>query len=183
MSLRYALLGYLYDTSMSGYDLAKAFDFSVGFFWNASHSQIYPELIKMEEEGLLASEKVAQEDRPSKTLYSATEEGRDEFVRWMKEPTRLDPIRKPFLIKTFFMDRIDPQEAIELIDEQLRLLRKQLVVYKNMKERGDGSLACLGNPFSLEIKLLTLDYGIMHAEASVKWCEKAKKALESHIRG
>ena len=181
MSLRYALLGYLYDASMSGYDLAKAFGYSVGFFWSASHSQIYPELIKMEEEGLLDSEKVAQEDRPSKTLYTSTHKGREEFIRWMKEPTRLDPVRKPFLIKAFFMDRLDPEDAIELIDERLRLLREQLDIYKNMRKIGEDSLACMGNPLDLEVKLLTLDSGIMHAEASIKWCEKARKTLRSHF--
>jgi DNA-binding PadR family transcriptional regulator len=178
MSLRYALLGYLYDTSMSGYDLAKAFDYSVGFFWNASHSQIYPELSKMEKEGLLSSQRVEQEGRPSKTLYTATAKGREEFIHWMKEPTKLAVTRDPFLIKTFFIDRLDPQEAIELIDEQLQLLRELLDVYKNLRKIGRKATAELGNPFHLLTKLLTLDAGIMHTETEIKWCEKAKKLLK-----
>ena len=79
------------------------------------------------------------------------------------------------------MDRLDPQDAIELIDERLRLLREQLQVYKDMRKTGEDSLACLGNPLNLQVKLLTLDSGIMHAKASIKWCEKVKKALRSHI--
>ena len=180
MSLRYALLGYLYDMSMSGYDLAKAFDYSVGYFWNASHSQIYPELKKMEKEGLLSSQKVEQEDRPSKKLYIATEKGREEFLSWMKEPTKLAITRDPFLIKTFFIDRLDSQEAIELIDEQIGLLRELLDEYKNLRINITKALSELDNPFNLQIKLLTLDSGIMHTETEIKWCEKTKKALKSH---
>ena len=180
MSLRYALLGYLFDTPMSGYDLAKVFDYSVGYFWNASHSQIYPELNKMEKEGLLSSQRVEQEGRPSKTLYTATAKGREEFIRWMKEPTKPPVTKNPFLIKSFFIDRLDSREAIELIDEYLQSLREALDIYKNLRKAGRKAVAELGNPFDLQIKLLTLDAGIMHIEASIKWGEKVKKTLKSH---
>ena len=83
MSLTYGILGFLSYGSMTGYDLAKAFSCSVNFFWNAQTSQIYRELGKLEEEGLVASELVLQTQRPNKKLYAITDEGKRRFRAWL----------------------------------------------------------------------------------------------------
>ncbi len=58
MSLRYALIALLTAQPMTGYEVSKRFGASVGHVWHAPDSQIYPELRKLEKEGLLVGEDV-----------------------------------------------------------------------------------------------------------------------------
>ena len=52
-TLKYAILGLLSREDMTGYDIAKIFNAELANFWNAKHSQIYPELKRLTEEGLV----------------------------------------------------------------------------------------------------------------------------------
>ncbi|MFI9504826.1 PadR family transcriptional regulator [Nocardia sp. NPDC052566] len=87
MALEHALLVSLTERAGSGYELARRFDKSIGFFWSATHQQIYRVLKRMEESGWLSSESVAQDGRPDKKVYSVSEAGRAELARWIAEPT------------------------------------------------------------------------------------------------
>src|SRR5215210_4726011 len=82
MSLRYALLGLLSVRPGTGYELTQRFDVSLRNAWHASHSQIYPELARLEAEGL--AEVVEEGARRSKT-FAATQSGREELHRWVRE--------------------------------------------------------------------------------------------------
>ena len=44
MALTHAILTALLEEDLTGYELAKQFDVSLGFFWTASHQQIYQTL-------------------------------------------------------------------------------------------------------------------------------------------
>jgi len=70
MSLKHGLLGLLNYGSMTGYELDKAFKDSLSFFWQAKNSQIYRELDAMERCGWLTSERVIQNQKPNKRVYS-----------------------------------------------------------------------------------------------------------------
>jgi len=82
MSLRYAILGLLARRPSTGYELTQTFDRSLRTSWHASHSQIYPELGKLERAGLV--EVVGRGARRSKT-YGVTGAGRDELRHWLVE--------------------------------------------------------------------------------------------------
>lgn len=51
--LKYAILGLLDQCELTGYDITKHFKDSLGQFWSAKHSQIYPELKRLTEEGFI----------------------------------------------------------------------------------------------------------------------------------
>ena len=80
MALRDAILVSLSDGPMSGYDLAKHFDQTVGFFWRATHSQIYRELSKLKDKGLVTAEEISQSGKPNRILYSITEADTGKFI-------------------------------------------------------------------------------------------------------
>jgi PadR family transcriptional regulator AphA len=82
MSLRHALLALLDAGAMTGYELAKQFDTSVAYVWSAPHSQIYPELRKLEAEGLVTAVDLARGAKGTKRAYSVTEAGAVELMRW-----------------------------------------------------------------------------------------------------
>jgi DNA-binding PadR family transcriptional regulator len=82
-TLGYALLGLLAREPLSGYDLAQQMKGPVAFFWQAQHSQIYPELARLEKDGLVQFEVVPQYDRPAKKVYAPTEAGRAALRAWV----------------------------------------------------------------------------------------------------
>jgi PadR family transcriptional regulator AphA len=127
MSLRHALLGLLADSPQNGYDLAKRVEETLsGHAWNASHSQIYPELKRMTADGLV---RVVDEGSRGSKVYGVTEPGRAELRRWMFSPLGEAPARNEFVLRLFMLSSLDlpdvrmlatqmaarsDQEAIEL---------------------------------------------------------------------
>ena len=75
MSLRDAVLAALLEGESSGYDLAKSFDASVANFWMATPQQLYRELDRLAEQGLIQARVVHQERRPNKRMYLADRGG------------------------------------------------------------------------------------------------------------
>jgi DNA-binding PadR family transcriptional regulator len=104
MSLRHALLGLLTAHPMSGYDLTKVFDRSVAYMWHAPHSQIYPELRRMEGDGLVAAESTRRGQRGVKRIYSITPVGVEEFRQWVSEVTIPDRVRDAQRLKAAYLE-------------------------------------------------------------------------------
>lgn len=103
MSLRHALLALLEAGPMTGYELAKQFDVSVDYLWHAPHSQIYPELRRMEAEGLIEAEALPRGERATKRAYSLTARGGEELVEWVQRLERPARVREPaYLRATYF---------------------------------------------------------------------------------
>src|ERR671932_705397 len=81
-TLGFALLGLLARGPLSGYDIASQLKRRVGPFWHARHSQIYPELARLETAGLVSYVRVEQHERPDKKVYSLTPAGRLALQEW-----------------------------------------------------------------------------------------------------
>ncbi|MBT2906481.1 PadR family transcriptional regulator, partial [Streptomyces sp. McG8] len=101
MSLPHAILTALLEKPSSGLELTRRFDRSIGYFWSATHQQIYRELGKLEAEGLIRALPSEQPARGQKKAYEVLPAGREELARWtaasqdlshihISEPTRLD---------------------------------------------------------------------------------------------
>jgi len=86
VALPHAILVSLCEQSSSGYDLARRFDRSIGFFWAATHQQIYRTLRAMEDDGWVHVAEVAQHGRPDKKVYTVCDAGRAELARWIAAP-------------------------------------------------------------------------------------------------
>ena len=93
-TLKYALLGLIDREPITGYDIVKEFESRVmANFWYAKHSQVYPELKKLTDEGFVEYKVILQGEKMEKKLYSITPAGHEEFVKWMKkdEPIGVTP--------------------------------------------------------------------------------------------
>lgn len=86
VALPHAILVSLCEQSGSGYELAHRFDRSIGYFWTATHQQIYRTLRTMEDDGWVQATPVIQQGRPDKKVYTVSEPGRAELARWIAEP-------------------------------------------------------------------------------------------------
>jgi DNA-binding PadR family transcriptional regulator len=113
VSLRYALLALLSVEPMTGYDLYKEFESSVGNVWHAPDSQIYPELRRMEQEGLLDGEEVIWGQRGRKRRYHITAAGLQAFRQWMNTTLDYTRVRDPAHLKAAYLEWAEPDAARE----------------------------------------------------------------------
>jgi len=96
------LLGVLTIEPMSGYDLGQTIRGSVGFFWNESYGQIYPNLKKLAADGLVTSKKERQKGKPDRHIYSITKKGKEHLAAWLAVPPQPEIPRNELLLKLFF---------------------------------------------------------------------------------
>ena len=113
MSLRYALLALLRVGPLSGYELAKQFTQSVGHVWHAPDSQIYPELRKMEADGLIEAEEQARGERGTRRMYHVTDAGDRAFLAWMASPLEYQRVRDPAHLRAAYLESASPEAARE----------------------------------------------------------------------
>ena len=103
MSLSYAILGLLSDRPMTGYDLKLLFDKELNSFWPAHMSQIYQELLKLEEKEWLESRIERQKSRPDRKVYEITASGTQAYNNWINQypSSLLSPCRDEFALRIF----------------------------------------------------------------------------------
>ena len=119
-NLRFVILGLLSQQELSGYDIKKLFETEINDFWYANHSQIYPELIKMEADGLITSRLDVVGEKLEKKYYSLTDEGRDALSMWLKEPLPVPaPSRDEFPMKLYLLNEASAPELPAMLDEEL----------------------------------------------------------------
>jgi DNA-binding PadR family transcriptional regulator len=111
MSLRYALLALLRVGPLSGYDLQKQFSLSVGHLWHAPGSQIYPELRRMEAEGVVLGEEQARGEKGMRRIYHVTPEGERLYHEWMRSPLDYLRVRDPAHLRAAYLETADPEDA------------------------------------------------------------------------
>ena len=126
MALEHALLVALREQPASGLDLAKRFDRSIGFFWHATHQQIYRVLARMDADGWVRVTTVEQTGRPDKKVYDVTPAGAEVLRAWLAAPTEIEPLRSELAVKlrgASFGDRAAVLEVVRanLADHHLRL--------------------------------------------------------------
>lgn len=134
MSLRYALLAILRVGPLSGYDLQKQFHQSVGHVWHAPDSQIYPELRKMEADGLVEAEEQTRGARGTRRLYHVTDAGDRAFVDWMAAPLDYQRVRDPAHLRAAYLETAEPDDA-------RRFLKAHIAEWESELEQWEGEIA------------------------------------------
>ena len=111
MSLRYALLALLTSQPLTGYDVFKHFEQSVGYVWHAPDSQIYPELRRMEKDGLLRGVEEAWGKKGKKKRYHITAEGIEAFRACINTTLDYTRERDPIHLKAAYLEWAEPDAA------------------------------------------------------------------------
>lgn len=135
MALEHAILVSLSERAASGLDLTRRFDKSIGYFWTASHQQIYRTLGRMEKDGWVHSEVVAQQGRPDKKVYDVTAAGSSELRRWLAEPTASAPLRSDLMVKFRAASYGDREQILDLARTKLAEHRELLALYAGIEAR------------------------------------------------
>lgn len=174
--LRGALLGLVARGPSSGYDLAKLFSGTVGHVWGASHSVIYPELVAMEGEGLIAVAKIGKRGRKP---YVLTRRGKAALQRWLTGKPRRPTPRHDALLRTFFLGLFEPGQAQEFIDLELRYHRENLEAYQAELARYEDTVARGCEDPEWWTGGLTLELGIRNERMMIRWYEWVLARLDA----
>jgi DNA-binding PadR family transcriptional regulator len=171
----YVILGMLRTRSHTGYEIKALVDGSTRFFWAASYGQIYPELKRLEEAGLVKGEATSQGARRRRS-FSLTPKGRRELEDWISsgEPLHSE-LRHEGLLRFFFADVVDTAEQVELVRD-----------IRAMHERARNELLAV-RPHAEEARaereqdfpLRTLEFGIAYQDFVVDWCSRIERELEN----
>jgi DNA-binding PadR family transcriptional regulator len=171
MALSHALLAALHNTPCSGYDLAKKFDGSVGFVWNASHQQIYRELSKLEEQGYVTVSVIQQANRPDKKVYEVTPAGEDYLRRWIAVPTVISAMKEDLLVKLFSGDLVDPSVILCELEHHRAQHQDLLDACKSIEQNIFANVS----PQDLQrrYRYLTVRQGVRIETEWLAWCDEA----------
>ena len=178
MSLEHAILGFLSYKPFSGYDLKKVFDTSVNHFWPADQSQIYRTLARLAEREWAEVEVVPQKDRPARKVYHITEVGRQELRRWLTAPLPFRDSRHASLIQVFFAGQLSDEEILAMLKREAEPLRAALERYDRVPEMSAPFIETIDSPREAFFWMLTLEYGIRMAQASLEWIESVIQRIE-----
>lgn len=167
------ILGALSHAPRSGYDIKRLVDNSTRFFWAASYGQIYPELRRLERAGLVAGASKPTGDRP-RTVYRLTAQGRRALRAWLTAPKGSYELRDEGLLKVFFADVLDADDAVGLVrsvrEHREAVLDRLRAVQENLPPGADD--------FRTEV----LEYGIGMHEWVVDWYAGLEERLTTKRR-
>ncbi len=169
----YVILGMLRKEPRSGYEIKQQVDNSTRFFWAASYGQIYPELARLEELGLISGE-LDPSDRRRRKAYSLTPAGEEALHAWLtsSEPLHLE-LRHEGLLKLFFSDALSPDEQLE----QVRRLRAEHQRMRDVLDAIEPGARAARDEHGHRFPYLTLEWGMGYEDFFLEWCDKAERRL------
>ncbi|MET8569475.1 PadR family transcriptional regulator [Streptomyces sp. NPDC004783] len=135
MSLPHAILTALVEKPSSGLELTRRFDKSIGYFWSATHQQIYRELGKLEAQGLIRALPAEQPARGQKKSYEVLPAGRDELARWAATAQDPRPLRDTMLLRLRAAAVVGTTGIEDDLRRHLELHERQLATYEEIEER------------------------------------------------
>ena len=175
MSLRHVLLVYLASGGSSGYDIVKGFQHTFGYLWNASFQQIYRDLGKMHEEGLLECETHENAPRPPRKVYTLNQAGWQAMQTWLAEPVPIPKLNDAFMVKIAAVHLQNPDVLSQEL-AQLQAYYRDKLAYLSKKRAVFESLP----PTVLEKFMgvfLTLKRGISLVETWLEWSDEVANMI------
>ncbi|MEU0132026.1 MULTISPECIES: PadR family transcriptional regulator [unclassified Streptomyces] len=178
MALDHAILVSLLEQPGSGYELARRFERSIGYFWTATHQQIYRVLKRMESDGLLDVRDVPQERRPDKREYSVAAPGRTVLSEWLHEPIEPESLRHDLAVKIRGAAFDDPAALLHEVERHHRVHNDRLAHYLAGELRDfTGPDAPVPLDAGRELQHVVLRGGIAYERMTVAWLDDVLATL------
>jgi len=176
MALSHALLTSLLEKSSSGYDLARRFDKSIGFFWHATHQQIYRELGRMEAAGWIASSSAPDAGKTRKRIYRVLPPGQTELLRWAAEPSAPMDLRDEFMVRLRADAALGSLGLAPELERRIALHEEKLALYHEIEQRDFAAGASMAR--AARIHHMILKKGILYEENSIAWAREMLDLLK-----
>ena len=169
----YVILGMLKLGRRTGYEIKSLVDVSTRFFWAASYGQIYPELERLEQAGLIKGERQADDPRRRKA-YKLTRSGERALHDWLTSdaPLHLE-LRHEGLLKFFFADGLSPDEEVQ----QLRLMRAEHERHLAQMRAIEPGARAAAEERGERHPFMTFEFGLAYQEFVVDWCKRLEERL------
>jgi len=169
------ILGMIALGKRTGYDIKQLVDKSTRFFWAASYGQIYPELRRLEEQGLVSGRPEPSGSR-ARTVYELTEAGESALRQWLTAPGEpVYELRDEGMLKLFFSGVAGPSTALEQLDAIRATHERKLAVLRAIEPAARA--ASSGGPY------LTLQVGLGMSQWAVDWCRATAERLRESDPG
>jgi DNA-binding PadR family transcriptional regulator len=167
--VRQPLLALLAKEPAHGYELKLALEQTFGAAYPSPNiGQIYVTLKRLEADGLVRSQDVAQATRPNKRVYELTQAGRDALAGWVDEPSDGPRVRDDFFSKLILAPRAGLADRMELINKQRHHY------YRLM--RGLNELQESAGRDDTTARLL-IEGTLLHLQADLDWLERCQEEL------
>ncbi|MDD9347463.1 PadR family transcriptional regulator [Mumia sp.] len=176
MALEHAILVSLAERSACGYDLTRRYDKSIGYFWKASHQQIYKELGRMEGDGLVESHPVPQDGRPDKKVYAITGAGHAALLEWSRTPSPSEASRSDFAVKLRGLPYCDRDAVLADVRRRAETHRERLAYYRADEARNFSDADALDD--GQRAQYAVLRGGLLLEQAGLDWCEEVERLLK-----
>src|SRR5262249_36205665 len=177
------IIGMLAARPRSGYEIKQLVDKSARFFWAASYGQIYPELKRLEEAGLIKGSDASQGARQRK-VYKLTAQGRRAAEAGIARAPELSELRDEGLLQLFFAGSIEPARTAEIARESAAKAAATAAELRGLQEEIAREHEAAGPEYSPDPGSLTvLRYGIELNEWAAEWFDRAAEDLERETTG
>jgi DNA-binding PadR family transcriptional regulator len=177
------ILGMLAARPRSGYEIKQLVDNSARFFWAASYGQIYPELKRLEDAGMITGSDASQGAR-QRTVHRLTGKGKRAAREWIASEPQVFELRDEGLLELFFAGSVDPARAPEIARQRATKATETAAQLRSLEELIDQQGQTEEPEHSPDAGSLTvLRYGIEMNEWVARWFERAADDLEREIAG
>jgi PadR family transcriptional regulator AphA len=154
----------------TSYDLKRAINRSIGYFWVFPHAGLYSEPQRLEAMGLLSAS--SEQDGRRRRTYSLTDEGLRELRAWLAAPTNEHfQLRDVAELKLFFNELGDPDDVRRLAREQVAQHKQRIQVYEDMQAR-------FGSVSSIAPRMVTLRLGLEMEHAALRFWASLERDLD-----
>ncbi|MFI9045557.1 PadR family transcriptional regulator [Streptomyces sp. NPDC053427] len=178
MALEHAILVSLLEKPGSGYELSRRFERSIGYFWTASHQQIYRVLKRMESDGWIDVREVPQQARPDKKEYSVAARGQAALSQWLHEPIEPESIRHELAVKIRGAAFDDPSALIDEVERHRQVHSDRLAHYLAGERRDFTGPDAPGTPDpGRELQHVVLRGGIAYEQMTLAWLDDVLATL------
>ena len=174
MALSHAILATMLSGPVSGYKLTRRFNAAIGYFWQATHQQIYRELASLEALGYV--ERIPSSSPSTEKLYALTITGRNALVEWIVQPSEPGVLREDLLLKVRAGSLVPRDVLLAELHRRRALHAERLAVYREIQQRDFLDPQRLS--YEQRLLYLPLLRGLMFETDNVAWCDTAIDLLQ-----
>lgn len=166
--INYVILGILMESPMSGYDLKKVAEQTIGMFFKMSYGSLYPTLKALTKSGEITEQETL--NSKNKKIYTLTDQGKASFVNWLAEP--LQSNKKEYMVKIFFYDYLDQETRHTNLRVYQAQTYKKMMEMKGLQDIVNEELASIPNKEDYYYRVSTMYYGLQFYEMELAWLNK-----------
>jgi DNA-binding PadR family transcriptional regulator len=181
-ALGHALLCALHKGPLTGYELVRRMRRPIGYYWTARQSQVYPELTRLAELGLITSTAEPGPGPHQRKTHRLTAAGQAELAEWLAQQPEPRPPRDELVLKTYAVNAAEPAAMRGLYAAEARRHEERLADYRAQHARLVESGA--DNPRHVDFgAYATLQLGMRLEEQHAQWCRWLADQIDGRPNG